>query len=105
MTETGERRELQQAAVMFPRLFLWLIGAGIFALMSLAGIVVGQHRGIIEETRQKVDRHDAVLAERGTKIQLLEQATQDLKATAAETRQDVKEIRRLIEERLRRGAR
>jgi len=96
----GEVKELQRAAVLFPRLFLWVISIGMMALLGLGSVVVAQQRGVVEETKQKVETHERVLAERGTKIQLLEQAVRDLKDTSTETRQDVKEIRRLIEERM-----
>ena len=101
-----EEKELHRAAVMFPRLFLWVIGAGIVALTSLGGLVVAQQRTEGEQQRQKVTEHEKQMGDHEARLRLLEQAAKDLKDTATETRQDVKEIRRLIEDRIpRRGER
>lgn len=98
----SEGKELQRAAVMFPRFFLWVIGALLSALTLLTGAVVAQVRSVVEDNTKKVERHEMAVNDHEARLRLQEQITRDLKDTAKETNQDVKEIRKLLEQRERR---
>lgn len=95
--EQEAARELRTAAVMFPKLFLWAMGMLILALTGLGGVVVTGLVRAGEEAKQKVETHDKGMTDHEARLRLLEQQSKDIKDTAKETRDDVKEIRRLIE--------
>lgn len=93
-----EAQELQRAAVMFPRLFLWVIGALLTVMMGLGSFIVADLRSDAAEKKQKIEKHEQGMGEHEARLRLLEQSQKDLKDTAKETNQDVK---RLLELQLR----
>lgn len=99
--DTGQVQELRRAAVMFPRLFLWIIGGLLSALTLLGGVVVAQVKSGMEENTKKVEKHETSVQDHEARMRLMERTQQDLKDKTTETNQDVKEIRRLIEEQMR----
>ena len=96
-----EIQELHRAAVMFPKLFLWVIGALMSLLTLLGGVVVTGLVRAGEAVKQKQETHDVQMSDHDARLRLLEQSQRDLKDTTKDTNGDVKEIRRLIEEQMR----
>jgi len=101
-----EVTELRRAAVMFPKLFLWIIGGLMSALTLLGGVVVAQVRSESAEQKQKTEVHGTQMADHEARLRLLEQTTRDLKETSRDTNQAVKDtnqdVKRLLELQLRR---
>lgn len=101
-----EVTELRRAAVMFPKLFLWIIGGLMSVLTLLGGMVVAQVRSDAQEQKQKIEHHGVSMSDHESRLRLLEQSQKDLKETMRDTNQAVKDtnqdVKRLLELQLRR---
>ncbi len=102
MPGDGEAAEVQRAAVLFPRFFLWLIGSLLSGLLLLGGVVVAQVRTTADTHEKKMDIQERTVNDHESRLRVLEQGQKDLKDVTKETNQDVKEIRRLLEQQVRR---
>ncbi len=98
-------QELQRVAVMFPRLFLWVIGILMSALTLLGGAVVSNLYSTTLDTTKKLDAHEPKLSDHEVRLRVLEAAMKEMAVKTSETNVDVKEIRRLLEDSMRRSVR
>lgn len=97
--ETG--KELQRAAVMFPRLFVWIIGVLMSALTLLGGAAVKGIYSGAEENRLELGAHKMTVNDHEVRIRVIETGLLNLNQKVSETNLDVKDIRKLLEESLR----